>query len=323
MASNTVFISSTYKDLLDHRRAVWEVLQQFDVAVRGMEQFGARPEGPLDTCLAEVEQSDVYVGILAFRLGSVDQQSRKSFTQLEYEHAVRLGKDVLIYIADEEKAVVPAIHFESDARARRRLAAFKEKLRENHTVDTFSTPDDLAEKLRRDFQRYFALIQRAADANAQTDDEFAKTERSLREFRLTPKRLNGQEVRLSVAFVGSLFPASRLLCQKFNLEYGSTLGCGVRITKPEDRTLTDGLTELYAAEKRVDTLRRMQAEKNGEIYVLLQFCEDDVRHTRAEFFSRTYWDDPSMYEPENPYEVFVPAEGKVILLLSKPAEKVD
>jgi hypothetical protein len=40
----TVFISSTYQDLAEHRRAVWQVLEDFDVAVRGMEEFGARPK---------------------------------------------------------------------------------------------------------------------------------------------------------------------------------------------------------------------------------------------------------------------------------------
>jgi choline dehydrogenase-like flavoprotein len=43
-----------------HRRTVWEVLTKFDVSVRGMEQLGARTTGPLETCLAEVAQSDVY-----------------------------------------------------------------------------------------------------------------------------------------------------------------------------------------------------------------------------------------------------------------------
>jgi Domain of unknown function (DUF4062) len=96
--------------LRQHRRAVWEVLKKFDVNVRGMEQFGARTSGPLDTCLAEVGQSDVYVGIIAFRLGSIDAESHQSFTELEYEHAVALKKDILIYLADEDAAISPLAH---------------------------------------------------------------------------------------------------------------------------------------------------------------------------------------------------------------------
>ncbi|HXM50058.1 MAG TPA: DUF4062 domain-containing protein [Pyrinomonadaceae bacterium] len=63
--NKTVFISSTYDDLKEYRRAVWELLEKFDVNVRGMEQFGARKEAPLATCLAEVEQSDIYLGVFA------------------------------------------------------------------------------------------------------------------------------------------------------------------------------------------------------------------------------------------------------------------
>jgi hypothetical protein len=36
----TVFISSTYVDLKEERKKVWESLEKFDVAVKGMEQFG-------------------------------------------------------------------------------------------------------------------------------------------------------------------------------------------------------------------------------------------------------------------------------------------
>ncbi len=70
MFAKTVFISSTFKDLKEYRRQVWLILTRFDVAVRGMEEFGARTTGPLETCLAEVEQSEVYGGIIAYRLGS-------------------------------------------------------------------------------------------------------------------------------------------------------------------------------------------------------------------------------------------------------------
>jgi hypothetical protein len=45
----------------------------------------------------------VYVGIIAFRLGSVDPETAKSFTQLEYERARELGKEILIYLAEKLK----------------------------------------------------------------------------------------------------------------------------------------------------------------------------------------------------------------------------
>lgn len=98
---HTIFVSSTFVDLQSHRKAVWDTLAEFDVAVRGMEQFGARTETPLQTCLFEVDQADIYVGIIAFRLGSIESQSGKSYTQLEYERALTRSKEILIYLVDE------------------------------------------------------------------------------------------------------------------------------------------------------------------------------------------------------------------------------
>jgi hypothetical protein len=90
----TVFISSTYIDLVSHRKAIWDLLAEYDVNVKGMEAFGARKEAPIETCLNEVSQSDIYIGIIANRLGSIENISGKSFTQLEYERAIK--EDMII-----------------------------------------------------------------------------------------------------------------------------------------------------------------------------------------------------------------------------------
>jgi hypothetical protein len=75
-----VFISSTFEDLKEHRSRVWDLLQKYDINIRGMEKFGARTDSPLDTCLIECEQSDIYLGIIGMRLGSIDQKTGKSYT---------------------------------------------------------------------------------------------------------------------------------------------------------------------------------------------------------------------------------------------------
>lgn len=132
----TVFISSTFEDLKNHRRKIWDLLEKYDVAVRGMERFGARKESPLTTCLSEVEQCDIFVGIIAFRLGSVDEGSGKSFTQREYERAYELNRDILIYMMDEKDSKISLHHVDFDEN-REKLLAFKSILKERHTVDFF------------------------------------------------------------------------------------------------------------------------------------------------------------------------------------------
>jgi hypothetical protein len=307
----TVFISSTYQDLAEHRRAVWQVLEGFNVAVRGMEQFGARTEAALDTCLAEVEQSDVYVGISAFRLGSLDGASGKSFTQLEYERAYQLRKTVLVYLADETAARVRYTDIDVEPIARERLAAFKTTLRERHTVSTFTTPEDLAEKIRRDFSRELE-----ARTPAAPDGEFEATVALVNRFMLVPKTVIGREVRLRVSFVDRPFPASRALCKAFNLEYGASVGCRVKVVAPDGDA--QKFRELYAGGQSVARFLDLAKSPNPvDLYARLQFADQNVLRIEGVFFAYSFYGDPDI--DDDPYEHYVPAEGKAVLLFSKEA----
>ncbi len=307
----TVFVSSTYQDLVEHRRAVWQVLEGFNVAVKGMEQFGSRTEAPLETCLAEVEQSDMYVGIVAFRLGSVEGTSGMSFTQLEYERAVQLGKTILIYLADENAARIRYSDIEVEPLARERLVAFKAKLRERHTVSEFATPDDLAEKIKRDFVRELEAREPTAAAS-----EFDATAAIVGRFMLLPKAVVGREILLRVLFSGGLFPASRVLCKAFNLEYGATVGSYIKVAVPDGDVKK--FKELYATGSTVTRfLELAESKKPVDIYARLQFTEQDIHCVRGEFFGYGYYVTP---EPDD--ECYVSPEGKAMLLFSKAPDVV-
>jgi len=142
-----VFISSTYSDLVPFRERIWEVLSQLDIQILGMERFGARKTAPLQTCIDEVAKSDVYIGVIAFRFGSIDRSSKKSYTQIEYEKAIELKKEILIYLFDSNGLIQPKyIDFGSKAQ---RLIQFKKVLKEHHTIDTFNEPHELAVKISK------------------------------------------------------------------------------------------------------------------------------------------------------------------------------
>jgi hypothetical protein len=280
-----------------------------------MEEFGARTEGPLETCLAEVEQSDVYIGIIAFRLGTVESTSQKSYTQLEYEHAVQLNKEILIYMADDQQALVRAKDFDVDQSLREKLKAFKKMLSEHHTVGTFSTPDDLADKLRRDFKRNFDPI----ESESKTDtSEFDRTLALVRTFLLTPKSVIGREAIFNIMPQWQPYPASRSLCQAFKLDYGMTIGTAISIESPKLGKEKLPFRELYASGSRVNTLLGLISQKKPvDLFARLQFAEQDIKTEKAEFFGRTtYVSDDDWGDP---YEIYIPPEGKSILLFSKIA----
>lgn len=68
-----------------------------------MELFGSRPEDPLSVSLKEVERAHVLVSILSDRYGAIPSGESKSFSQLEYEHALTLGRPILAYLYRAEK----------------------------------------------------------------------------------------------------------------------------------------------------------------------------------------------------------------------------
>lgn len=289
------------------------MLEKFDVDVRGMEEFGARTEAPLETCLTEVEQADVYVGIIGFRLGSIDATTGKSFTQVEYERAVELQKKILIYLINEDQAQFRLDQIDMDPLPWQRLESFKRTLRERHTVETFTTPEDLVTRLERDFRNYLSL--KVGQTAPSEMDEYEISKQTISKFMLMPKLLSGSEIRLRVKLGRRRFAAARGLCSAFNLQYGATVGISITIVKPEI-DLWEKLTELYSSGTRIQELFDLPRGEPVDIYVRLAFSPDDVPRYRARFFSDRYVAYPSV-EME-PYEtIYEPAEGKIIMLFSK------
>jgi len=87
-----IYLSSTYEDLKDHRRTVFDALRQSGYQVINMEDYVARDERPVEACLKDVAKSDIYVGIFGLRYGYVPpakhgNPDRLSITELEFRKA--------------------------------------------------------------------------------------------------------------------------------------------------------------------------------------------------------------------------------------------
>lgn len=315
--NKTVFVSSTYLDLESYRRAVWDLLEGFQTNVRGMEQFGARTEAPLETCLAEIELSDIYVGLIAFRLGSVDATTGKSITHLEYERAYERQKEVLLYLMDEDRASIAPRFVDADAK-REKLDAFRRLLRERHTVATFVSEEDLVKQLRRDFRR---LLQAKSEGEPFTDDEFETSRRLIEKFLLMPKATTGEEVRLRIQARGAPFPASRAICTAFNLQFGAAVGIPVAITTPGDVDVS-AFQELFLTAAQADAFLPVVSQENRDIYAKLQFADEQIRNSRARFRSEVEYRMGIMGSWAGLVQgerVVIEADGKTILRLTRSA----
>lgn len=83
-----IFISSTYTDLRAERQAAVETILEAGHIPAGMELFAAGSESQLEVVKRWINESDVYMLILGGRYGSIESNSGKSYTHLEYEYAV-------------------------------------------------------------------------------------------------------------------------------------------------------------------------------------------------------------------------------------------
>ncbi len=296
----TIFISSTYTDLIQHRKAIWELLEQYDVTVKGMEAFGARKETPLETCLNEVSQSDIYVGILAQRLGSIEKKTGKSFTQLEYERAIKENKEILIYLIDEKNALISAEHIDFDEK-RQSLINFKTILKEKHTIDTFRDKNELVQKLET---RFNEVIKKEVSTSI-SSESFDHSKDILKKFHLLPKTFTDSEIRLIVEFDGDAFPASKDLCRTFGYTYGRTIGIPVKISKPIVDSIE--IKDLFIEEELSDVYFNSSSNDQHEIIAKLLFSNERVESSRANFFDYSY----TVYKENPNYNPNLPASDGI------------
>ncbi len=319
----TVFISSTFEDLREHRKKVWETLTKYEVNVRGMERFGARKEAPLQTCLAEVEQSDIFVGIICQRLGTIDQSSSKSFTQREYEKALELKKEIFIYLIDDKNGKI-ALQYIDYGENHEKLESFKSILKERHTIDIFTDEIDLAEKLDRKFDE---LLSKKSTELIETEDEYQKSMDILQKFLLLPKEYSSKEIKLKINFVDDPFPASKAICKSFYLNYGRTLGIRIKLLAPNIKENT--FNYLFIESKQAEQFLSIDRSKEAVIYASPSFTEDTIDSIRAHFVSKTSTSysinvaaiSSPLYGVTNSYlqdkTDTIQAEGQIILLLKE------
>ena len=118
-----------------------------------MEDYTAADDRPLDLCIRDVRESDVYVGLFAWRYGYVPPAEHgngdgKSITELEYRQAERSGLRKLLFFAHPDTCATWPDRFRDDVTGQgdhgERLARFREEVGTEKTASFFRTPEQLA-----------------------------------------------------------------------------------------------------------------------------------------------------------------------------------
>jgi len=148
----TIYISSTFEDLRDFRRRVYDQLRSLRHDVIGMEDYVAADERPLVKCLRDVREADLYIGLFAWRYGYVpktENPEQKSVTELEYLEAKAQGKPCLLFLLEDKVPWPPNLMDSATGENEdgRRIKALRQTLRERALVATFKTADELAARV--------------------------------------------------------------------------------------------------------------------------------------------------------------------------------
>lgn len=266
-----IFISSTYEDLVPYRDEVQRVIMRLEQVVKGMEYFGSSPDNPLEVCLRQVRESRVFIGIIGMRYGSINEEKNLSFSELEYNEAMKANIPTLIYIIDEDYPI-PSKYVDKGESAER-LEEFKKQLKKKHTVSCFTSPADLGNKLSHDLVETLSNLEQIkidSISDVSNNIEFCNT---FKKFLLRPKKYSREHGELTMRIV-SKFTGRNLkdqIIKSFGLVPGDTISCDVDIYDNNGDILIKEF-DLYADGNSADWLEEATIGTTIVADVQLVFC---------------------------------------------------
>ena len=134
-----VFVSSTYVDLQDERKAILKQLLELDCIPAGMELFPSTDDDQWTFIKQVIDESDYYIVIVGAKYGSVAEDGL-SYTEKEFDYAVSKGIPVLGFVHGNPEAI-PQGKCEMDPERRQKLEAFISKIEKRLRKDWVSTED--------------------------------------------------------------------------------------------------------------------------------------------------------------------------------------
>ena len=141
-----VFVSSTYKDLIEERKEVIHALLELDCIPAGMELFPATDEDAWSLITEVIDGCDYYLLILAGKYGSTNSDG-VGYTEMEFDYAISKGKPVICFV-HEDIGNLPSSKVEGSEVGKERLKSFREKAQQKH-CKFWASAHDLGGKVSR------------------------------------------------------------------------------------------------------------------------------------------------------------------------------
>jgi tetratricopeptide (TPR) repeat protein len=264
----TAMISSTARDLPEHRNMVMDACLRQGFQPIMMDHLAAQDRSANDVSIGMVEDADVYLGIFAFAYGSSPDDDERSYTEIEFDKAVSLVITVIPFFADENTPWPPRLVDTGEKAAR--LERLKQKATKDRIVSKFKSPEDLRGLVIHALGE-FEKTQKKTDAPAKLD--------------LHPPNIIPQAPKPYIAHPYSLLQTSQVVGRQTELNL-----------------LTDWVTANKAVPPNVRLFNLIAIGGMGKSALTWKWFNDIAPH---ELPNRAGWMWWSFYESDAHYENFI------------------
>lgn len=137
-----VFLSSTYRDLIEERQQVTTALMKMDCIPAGMELFPAIDLEQFEFIKKVIDDSDYYFIMVAGKYGTISPETGLSYTEMEYDYAVGKGLKIIALIYRDINQLTRD-KTETDPEVASKLEAFRQKISTGRLVNFWSNLSEL------------------------------------------------------------------------------------------------------------------------------------------------------------------------------------
>lgn len=205
------------------------------------------------------------------RYGSIDEESGKSMTHLEYDEAQRLELPSLLYIIDEQNQPVLPKFVDTGDKAKL-LQDLKDELKRKYVVSFFTTPEDLAKRVTQDLPPVLGQI--GVEIESEPEEAIqADVKEILTRFQARPAKYTGREVTLSCTVTGEVRGVDEEDCAAFRLPLGDA------IERRVESDVLGNYSEIIATGELADWLEELP--KGSEVTVWVKLLSGKI--TDVEF----------------------------------------
>lgn len=146
MKKYQIFVSSTFKDLKEERNIAINTIMQLGHIPAGMELFSSTGSTQFETIKPIIRESDYYLLIIGGKYGSINKETGLSYTEMEYDYAVKNNKRVIAFVYDDPENL-PLLLRENTDRSKKKFFRFRKKVLDDRLRKMWHDKIDLAQSI--------------------------------------------------------------------------------------------------------------------------------------------------------------------------------